>query len=234
MVENRTAASPVAAISRTAARLSLAAAAAFLVMLAALHLIKPEVDPAWQMISEYEIGRHGWIMVLAFLSLASSCVRLSVAIRSQVRTVSGKIGVTLLMISAAGMTIAAVFTTDPITASQDELTTHGKLHGLGFLLGIPSFPIAATLVSRSLVRDRAWSPARQALLWAAVLPWIGVLGFVLSVAFLLPRGGGEFGPDVPIGLPNRFLIVAYSVWLMMVAWQVIRVRGHGAWTSRGR
>ena len=44
MVENRTAASPVAAISRTAARLSLAAAAAFLVMLAALHLIKPEVD----------------------------------------------------------------------------------------------------------------------------------------------------------------------------------------------
>src|SRR3712207_6943366 len=72
------------------------------------------------MISEYEIGRHGWIMVLAFLSLASSCVTLSVAIRSQVRTVSGKIGVTLLMISAAGMTIAAVFTTDPITASQED------------------------------------------------------------------------------------------------------------------
>ena len=110
------------------------------------------------MISEYEIGRHGWIMVLAFLSLASSCVTLSVAIRSQVRTVSGKTGVTLLMISAAGMTIAAVFTTDPITASQDELTTHGKLHGLGFLLGIPSFPIAATLVSRSLVPGAAGAP----------------------------------------------------------------------------
>jgi hypothetical protein len=234
MTEDTAAAKLAPAISRTAALLAFAGAFTFVVLLAALHFIEGELDPSWHFISEYAIGDYGWIMVLAFLSLASSCVTLSVTIRSQVRTVSGKIGVTLLMISAAGMTIAAVFTTDPITASQDELTTHGKLHGLGFLLGIPSFPIAATLVSRSLVRDRAWSPARQALLWAAVLPWIGVLGFVLSVAFLLPRGGGEFGPDVPIGLPNRFLIVAYSVWLMMVAWQVIRVRGHGAWTSRGR
>jgi Protein of unknown function (DUF998) len=131
-------AEPVTAVSRTAALLSFAGAATFVVLLAALHFIKPELDPAWHMISEYEIGRYGWVMVLAFLSLAFSCVALLVAIRSQVRTTGGRIGLALLLVCAAGVTIAAVFTSDPITASSDELTTHGNLHGLGALLGIPA------------------------------------------------------------------------------------------------
>ncbi len=208
--------------SRTAARLSFAAAATFLVLLAALHLIKPEVDPSWWMVSEYEIGRYGWVMVLAFLSLAFSCATLFVAIRSEIRTTGGYIGLVLLLISAAGMTIAAIFTTDPITASQDELTTQGNLHGLGALLGIPGFPIAATLIGLSLARNRAWSSARRSLLWTVGLVRISLLVFVLSLAVMFPDDG-TFGPDVLIGWPNRFMIVAYSVWLMVVAWRAARL-----------
>ncbi len=76
MAEDTAPARPVAAISQTAARLSFAGAVTFLVLLAALHLIKPELDPSWHMVSEYEIGRYGWVMMLAFLSLALSCVAL--------------------------------------------------------------------------------------------------------------------------------------------------------------
>jgi hypothetical protein len=65
---------PVTAISRTAGRLSFSGAATFVILLATLHFI-----------SEYAIGRHGWVMVLAFLSLALACVTLFVAIRSQTR-----------------------------------------------------------------------------------------------------------------------------------------------------
>ncbi len=144
MSEDTATARPVTVVSRTAARLSFAAAATFLVLLAALHFIKPELDPSWRMVSEYEIGRYGGMMMLAFLSQAFSCTTLFVAIQSQIRTIGGKIGLAFLVVSALGMTIAAIFTTDPITASQDELTTHGNLHGLGALLGIPGFLIAAT------------------------------------------------------------------------------------------
>ncbi len=103
-----TTANAVTAISLTAARLSLAAAAAFVVLLAALHVIKPELDPSWRFISEYEIGDRGWIMALAFLSLALSCVALFIAIRSQMRTIVGRIGLALLLLSAAGMIVAAM------------------------------------------------------------------------------------------------------------------------------
>lgn len=221
MAEDTAIAKPMTAISRTAARLSFAAAAMFLVLLAALHFIKPELDPSWRVISEYAIGRYGWIMVLAFLSLAVSCVALFVAIRSQLRTIGGRIGLAFLLVAAAGLIIAAIFTTDPITASQDELTTHGNLHGLGALLGT-GLPIAAALIGWSLARNQAWSSARRSLVWSAGLAWIGFLVFALSMAIMFPDDG-TFGPDVLIGWPNRFMIIAYSVWLMVVAWRAARL-----------
>ena len=115
----------VTAISPTAARLSFAGAATFAILLAALHFIKPELDPSWHFISEYAIGEYGWIMVLAFLSLALAYASLLVAIRSQLRTIAGRIGLALLLLSALGLTIAAIFTTDPITVSENAVTTEG-------------------------------------------------------------------------------------------------------------
>jgi len=47
------------AMPATSARLSLAAAATFLVLVAALHIIKPELNPSWRFISEYAIGDYG-------------------------------------------------------------------------------------------------------------------------------------------------------------------------------
>lgn len=231
MTENAATARPGATISLTAARLSFGGAATFLVLLAALHFIKPELDPSWRVISEYEIGRYGWVMALAFLSLAFSCVALFVAVRPQTQTTGGKIGLALLLVAAAGMAIAAVFTSDPITASSDELTAHGNLHALGAALGT-GFPIAAALISRSLARNRAWSQARRSLLWSAVAVWIGFLVFALSMAVMFPDDG-TFGPDVMIGWPNRLMIVAYSGWLMVVARQSIRVHGQQRPTERG-
>jgi hypothetical protein len=230
MTENTATVNPVTRISLTVARLSFGGAATFVVLLAALHFIKPELDPSWRMISEYEIGRHGWVMALAFLFLAFSCVTLFVAIRPQMQTTGGKVGLAFLLVAAAGMTIAAIFTSDPITASTDELTTHGNLHALGAALST-GFPIAAALISRSLARNRAWSQAQRSLLWSAVVVWIGFLAFALSMAVMFPEDG-KFGPDALIGWPNRLMIVAYSGWLMVVARQAIQAHGRQPSTER--
>src|SRR4029453_19231071 len=47
----------------------LAALVIFLVLLAALHFLEPEFDPSKCVLSEYELGRYGWVMSLAFFSL---------------------------------------------------------------------------------------------------------------------------------------------------------------------
>jgi hypothetical protein len=223
MAEHTATAKSVAAVSLTAARLSFAASAAFVVLLAALHFIKPGLDPSWHFISEYAIGDYGWIMVLAFLSLALGYVTLFVAIRSHLRTIAGRIGLALLLVSALGLTIAAVFTTDPIMVSKDAATTEGGLHNLGGTLGLAQ-PFAAALVGWKLARNPAWSLAKRPVLWATGLALVAFVVSFVSVGVMVSQSGGVFGPNVLVGWPNRIEIVSYSVWLMVVSWQAIRVR----------
>ncbi len=196
---------PVTAISQTAARLSFAAAAMSLVLLAALHVLSPELDPSWRMVSEYALGDYGWVLALMFLTWALSCVALFFAVKSQVQTVGGRIGLGFLLAAAVGMSMAAVF------------DVRHDLHGLAALIGIPSLPIAAMLISVTLVRNQAWSSARRSLLWTANLTWISLVLMNAAVFIGLSQSGGEFGPDVLAGWPNRFLVVAYCAWLIAVA-----------------
>lgn len=209
----------------TAARVALGAAAAFLVLLTALHGLEPEFDPSWRMVSEYELGRYGWLMTLAFLCLATCCLAVWVALRG---SQSSRLGAALLLLNALGMTMGAVFITDPITAAQDAMTTHGHLHGWGGMIVILSFPLAASLMSRSLARNPMWAMARPALGWLAVLAWVSLAVFIVSLGTGLGSHQGVFGPSVQIGWPNRVLIVVYSLWLMTVAWNALRVQRTGA------
>jgi hypothetical protein len=205
-----TSASPAA--SFTAARLSVASAAATLVLLAALHLLSPEFDPSRRMVSEYALGNYSWVLGLMFLTWALSCASLFFAIKPYIQTVAGKIGLGFLIAAAVGMSMAAIFD-----------VSH-SLHGLAAMIGMPSLPIAAVLTSLSLVHHPAWSPARRSLLLTANLTWISLVLMFAMVFIGLSQSGGEFGPHILAGWPNRFLIVAYCAWLITAAWQVDQVR----------
>jgi hypothetical protein len=177
------------------------------------------------MISEYEIGRYGWVMQLAFLCLGLSCVSLVVAVRSQVGTIGGWVGLALLLISAIGTTIAAFYITDPMITPKAEMTSHGNMHGLGFMLGAPGLALASVLISLSLRHNQAWISGRRLLILVAQLPWISLIATLATMLILLPRNGGKFGPSVVVGLPNRLFVIACCGWLMIVAWRTIRLRG---------
>jgi hypothetical protein len=215
---------PARAISPAAARVSIVSGATFLALLAALHFIKPELDPSWRAISEYALGEHGWIMTIAFLAWGLSALSLFVAIRSQVRTRTGRLGLGFLLVGAAGPLLAGLFPTDPITTPTDAMTTAGTLHALGAVLG-DAIPVAATLLTLSLVRKSpGWSLVRRPLIWATVLAWVGFVVLTVSMFLLLPQHGGQLGPEVLVGWQNRFMVVAYAAWPMTAAWCALRVR----------
>lgn len=211
MASNTTTATPVVASSRIAARLSFAAAALSLVLLAALHVLSPEFDPSWRMVSEYASGDYGWVLALMFLSMAGSSVALFFAIKSQIRTIAGKIGLVFLLAAAVGLAMAAMF------------DWKHNLHGLASMIGVPSLSIAPMLISVSLVRNQAWSSTRQLFLWSANLTWMSLVLMIATMFIGLSQSGGEFGPDVPIGWPNRLLMLAYGGWLMIVAWRAAQL-----------
>jgi hypothetical protein len=211
-------------ISLSATRLAFTAAALSLVLIAVLHFLEPEYDPSWRFLSEYSNGKFGWVMKIAFFNMALSCAVLFSVLKSQIQTIGGKVGLGFLLATFVGLTMGGLFNIDPITASPDQLTAHGNLHGLASMIGIPSLPVAAMIISVSLARSQAWLPARASLLLTANLTWISLVVMFLTIGIMLPRAGG-FGPDVWIGWPNRFLMLTYGMWLMAVAWQAEKLRG---------
>jgi hypothetical protein len=198
--------------------------ATFIVLLAALHFIKSDLDPSWRAISEYALGDYGWVMIIAFLAWGLSALSAFVALRSQIHTLAGRVGLGFLLIGAAGPILAGLFPTDPITTPADAMTTTGTIHALGAVLG-DAIPVAATLLTLSLVRKSpAWSSVRKPLIWATALAWVGFVVLTVSMLLLLPQHGGQLGPEVLVGWQNRFMVLAYAAWPMTAAWCALRVR----------
>jgi hypothetical protein len=210
---------PLNGVAITAAHVSIVSAAVFVALLSLLHAVKPEISPSWRFISEYQIGRHGWLMTAAFLSLMVAASGILVAVRSQIRTVGGYIGLGLLLLSTVGFALAAVFTSDPITATTPS--RGGQIHSLGAMLG-GNIAYAALLIGWSLARNKAWSSMRRALLWTTSIACIGLAASVY-MAVLIGQAQGNLGPDVLVGWPNRVLILAYDLWMLSLAGCAVRV-----------
>jgi Protein of unknown function (DUF998) len=189
-------------ISLIAADVALASVSAFSILLIILHFLKPENDPSWRMVSEYEIGRWGWLMRIAFFFWSLSCFALVVGLFQRVSI----IGEVLLAIVAIGPLGAAFFATDPITTPPESQSTISKLHSLFGAIFILGLPIAATVVDWNLGAHLAW---------ASFVVWFGlvVMGSVLFVGVRkIPLGS-----QTRIGWPNRFMVLAYVVWIIVIA-----------------
>jgi hypothetical protein len=193
----------------------------FAVLVVLLHAIKPEFEPSWRFLSEYSIGRHGWVMMTAFFLWAISSIALSAALRPHVATRSGRAGCVLLSAVGLSLLMAGLFTQDPITAKPDALTTHGTLHAVASMIGIPGLPIAALLITWSLKRNPGWSTLVAGMSVTAHLTWFALLAMVVYLGSALPAAGG-FGPGVYAGWMNRLVVCAYTSWQMAASYSVYR------------
>ncbi len=223
-------AKPLSEISLPAARLAIAAAAATLLLLASLHVLSPEFDPSWRMVSEYADGQYGWVLSLMFAAWALSSWALAFAIRSQLRTIGGKIGLVFLVAAGVGEAMASVF------------DINHPLHGLAAAIGIPSLPIAAMSISVSLGRIQAWSVAKKALLWTANLTWVSLVLLAATFAVMIAtfiQSGAKVDPSAEItalppgvigwvGWTNRLLVIVYCAWVAAAASQAMRMRGRNS------
>lgn len=205
--------SPLPASSGPLAAISAVTAGAFVLLIAVLHVIEPEFDPSWRFISEYQLGAWGGLMSLAFFSLAVSATTLLLAVRTQIRTVGGRIGLAFLGLSAFAFLLAGMFRTDSLLAETGS--TSGLIHSIGAALG-GFVPLAAYLIAWSLARNSSWRELRPVLWWVTVPAIIGNLASIAQQA-ILTAGGGAFGPATPVGWPNRLLVTAFAVWMLAAA-----------------
>jgi len=207
----------------TAASAAIAAAVLALIALPALHILKPEVSPSRNMISQYALGRHGWVMTLFFGAFAAASACLSAALVVHAQALLGRMGLVFLLAAAVGLAMAARFPMDPGTP-RERVSSSGKMHGVAFLVGVPCQLLAVLLLSLAL-RSQA-SHASLPLLTLTAVVWLSLV--VVIVVMLMVGPGKPSNPDGPerfLGWPNRLFMVSYGVWLVVAAWPIAPWQG---------
>lgn len=191
------------------ARIAFWASAVALLSLLVLHVLRPDLVPTSHMISEYAIGPYGAVMGVSFGAFALGSLALLVALVGPARGASGRVGLVFLFLTAVGLALGGAFPMDPTTADQSRMSFSGRMHGVGFMIGVPSELLAVLLVSLALRRQAPWAGARLPL-WAAAV-W---LSLVVMVPLLMQMRY--------FGIPNRTFMVAYGIWMMLAAWPLTR------------
>ena len=204
-------------------------AAVFLILLFLLHFLKPELDPSWRMISEYEIGRFGWMMRLAFFCWGASVLAMLITIWPALQPTSGTISRGWFVLIVTALFGAGIFKTNPITDNTPNLVN--TIHTICGAFVILTFPVAATLEVHSLLHDPVWSATQGQLIFGTVLAWIGMVAYFASIIIsgivhpstVRSSSAEKYGPHVLQGWPNRFMVVTYITWLIIIAETALRI-----------
>ena len=91
----------------TKATLAIGLCVAFLALLSVLHVLEPEFNPP-HLISEYQLGRFGWLMSLAFFCLGAASFALFAAARQGIHK-PGRFGIWGLLIIVIAYLCAGIF-----------------------------------------------------------------------------------------------------------------------------
>ncbi len=205
----------------TLAKASIAFATIALLCLLVLHFVSPEFDPSWRMVSEYALGDFKWLLSIFFVSWGLGSILLSLSLWKRIDKPGAKTGNVLLFISGIGASLAAWFDVSQPTG-----------HGVAGLLGIPTVPVAALLLTYHLTRKSPWIQHKKPLLWLAHGTWVMVVAMVVAMIVMMngfAQAGVPMGPDAPIpetlpdgvvavvGYVNRLLILVDILWIIWVA-----------------
>jgi hypothetical membrane protein len=164
----------------------------------ALHILEPGFDPRFRFISEYALGRYGWLTTTTFFALALATVVVAAGIREvHPSTWRVRIGFGLLAVASMFICISGVF--------RDSIP-----HLLAGAVAFPSLAMAALLLSWTFRRAAGWESIHLATLVIA----LGMLAAFLSMV-----------ADVGVpGLQQRAFLLLLLLWFAIVIHRAVRVR----------
>jgi hypothetical membrane protein len=147
-----------------------ASSAISLLCLFLLHFFSPEFEPSWRMVSEYALGNYPWLVSLFFIFWGLSSLMLASLLWKNVTSKASNVGVVLLFISGIGALLASFFDVSQSTG-----------HGIACLLGIPTVPIAALLISCHVSKKPEWVSFSIPIKVLAHGTWISLVLMVITI-----------------------------------------------------
>jgi hypothetical protein len=179
-----------------------------------LHFIQPDLNPLSRLVSQYALGKQGWLLTVGLMGFAVSAFALACALAATSNTIHLRIGIVLLSIWGLCAILGGLFPTDPIPP-REPMSLSGMIHSIAANIGFFSLSSAILACSRHLrtVFGRSvWTHVINLLVLASVISLIlFLIAFVVAVTFGL----------LVHGLFERLVIAVDLAWLSTVAFLLL-------------
>ena len=172
--------------------------------LAVLHVVRPELSPVRDRLSEYANGSYGSIMTASFVTLGAGTIVLGLAMLSTGRTTGwSRVVPVAVIVAGCGLIVSGVFPTDPTGAP----TTAERIHSLASGSASLALIAAAVVSARGALARHPGRPRGPAVVLAGLALGLGAISPVLH--------GSRW-----TGLSQRTLWLTLTIWLLVTAWQL--------------
>lgn len=152
------------------------------------------------------LGPHGWMQVVAFAVTGLLVVIFAIGLRRAIpRRPSAIVATTLLVLFGTAIATSSARVDWTSVHGGDPSTPNGWIHGISFVVALPSILLATCVLGLALRGDRRWRP------FAVASPLVGV-------ALVLSLVGGPHGQATFL----VFLAILFG-WIAALALRLRRV-----------
>jgi len=146
-------------------------------IVAALHVLEPDLNPIETFISDYVNGRHPWLATSTFAALALLLGAINFALKPTLPPGRlNSVGRNFLWAGVLGVIGAGIFPADPGDAPE---TVNGILHIVASLVAFPSLGVGLVCLSIAAARVAEWKVHGRLML---------ILAFLFVATFLVLPG----------------------------------------------
>jgi hypothetical protein len=190
-------------VTMVLALLTIVGIADFLSIIAAMHFVRPDVNPVLEPMSNYAVGPYGFLLTAADMGLGLAALALTLGLYLSIAPPGRSyVGLFLLGLYGVSQLLAGIF---PIDVGG-ETTTVGAIHNIVGNISFFGFPIAVILLSLGMDKDEWWRSFRPP---ALALSIVVVLTVILTIV--------GFNLGIGFGVTQRVANVAALVWMLVVA-----------------
>jgi hypothetical protein len=197
---------------------SISASLFFVILIVILHFQQPNLDPIGRTISEYILGKNGWLFIIASASIGIAALALFTSIVLLHPSSFPIIGLIFLFLFGLAMIVAAIIPTDFMDPNAPELhlSTAGMIHASAGLLASISIAIAAPLISSWFQSINTTSQIIKLLPVIAIICDFAIIIALITI-FAQPITLRIFHRKSIYGLGERIGSLAFTLWLIITA-----------------
>lgn len=177
--------------------------------------LQPGYSTMSQMISWLALRPDGWIQDTNFIIFGLMLVIFAIGFAQRMRSIISKkwllVCTSMLLVSGFAWANDGFFISDAPGAA--DMTMHGMMHTIGFLVIFFSLPLVFFFVGRQLVKVPGW----RAYGWYSLIAGIVSLGVFVFLIYT-----GIHATQI-VGLANRLLIIEAISWYVVMGYHFLTI-----------